>query len=138
VAAKTRPFLDEYNRHQVRGGAVIPSPTPAWWPEHLEVLDNAVEVSHLDVSLQGFLAAAAARHWSLFSLPLIVTSGNDGSHAPGSKHYEWKAVDLRSRDLLPSDQTLFAHNLVPMQEEFTVGIFDERFIGSPHWHVETP
>src|SRR6266849_6824918 len=76
-----------------------PRTIPAWWPEHLEVADLTVDVSDLDAGLQAFLAAAAARHFTLFDLPLTVTSGNDGNHAQGSKHYEWKAVDLRSRDL---------------------------------------
>jgi len=114
-----------------------PRTIPAWWPEHLEVADLTVDVSDLDAGLQAFLAAAAARHFTLFDLPLTVTSGNDGNHAQGSKHYEWKAVDLRSRDLSSKDQQTFAVALVMMQPEFKVGVFDERFIGTQHWHVET-
>lgn len=116
---------------------MIPVPAPAWWPEHLEVSDRTVDVEELDPALQAFLAAAAARHWTLFSLPLIVTSGNDGNHGAGSKHYEWKAVDLRTRDLTLEQQNTFSVAIVMMQAEFKVGLFDERFIGTPHWHVET-
>jgi hypothetical protein len=31
-------------------------------------------------------------------LGLTITSGNDGTHSAGSKHYEGLAVDIRSRD----------------------------------------
>lgn len=114
-----------------------PTPVPAWWPEHLEVSDSTVEVSELNPSLQAFLAAAAAQHFALFGEPLVVTSGNDGTHGAGSKHYEWKAVDLRSRDLSRAQADGFAQHLVLLQGQFQVGVFDERFIGAPHWHVET-
>jgi len=116
---------------------MIPTPKPDWWPEHLEVADSSVQVADLDASLQAFLAAAAARHWTLFNLPLIVTSGHDGTHASGSKHFEWKAVDLRTRDLTLDQANTFAMAIVLMQLEFKVGLFDERFIGTQHWHVET-
>ncbi len=116
---------------------MIPNPAPDWWPEHLEVADMSVEVDNLDPFIQAFLAAAAALHYSLYRLPLIVTSGHDAVHGTGSKHYIWKAVDIRSKDLTLEQQNEFAQRLVPIQAGAKVGIFDERFIGSPHWHVET-
>jgi hypothetical protein len=116
---------------------MIPDPAPNWWPEHLEVADKAVVVAGLDPFIEAFLAAAAALHWTLFSLPLIVTSARDSIHGTGSKHYVGKAADIRSRDLTVEQANDFAQKLVPLQAGAKVGIFDERFIGSPHWHVET-
>ncbi len=115
---------------------MIPEPKPDWWPLYLEVAGPGVRVAELDVLLQAFLSAAAALHFSMFRSALIVTSGNDGTHAQNSKHYDWKAVDVRSRDLSIDQQNQFAMRLIPMQDGAKVGIFDERFIGQPHWHVE--
>jgi hypothetical protein len=115
---------------------VIPSPTPAWWPVHLEVLDQAVDVSHLVPPLTDFLVEATALYWTQYGKPLIITSGNDGNHVSGSKHYEWKAVDLRSRDLSLDEQNEFASTLIELQWKHQAGVFDERFIGPPHWHIE--
>lgn len=116
---------------------MIPNPAPAWWPEHLEVADKTVVVEGLDPFIQLFLAAAAARHWTMFLKPLIVTSGKDSIHALGSKHNVGKAVDIRSRDLDQDEQDQFAVSMIELQATAKVGIFDERFIGTPHWHVET-
>jgi hypothetical protein len=116
---------------------MLPTPTPDWWPQHLEVVDRTVEIAEIATPLQAFLAKAAAIHFVMFSEPLIVTSGHDAVHGTGSKHYEWKAVDIRSKDLTTEQADLFAQKLVPLQSEFKVGIFDERFVGIQHWHVET-
>jgi len=115
---------------------MVPEPKPEWWPEHLEIESSVVDVSQLVVPLQMFLASAAAVHYSMFRLPLIITSANDGNHAHDSKHYLWKAVDIRSRDLTSDQEDIFARSLVGMQRIPQVGIFDERYIGQPHWHVE--
>ena len=116
---------------------MIPNPAPDWWPEHLEVADMAVVVEGLDPFIQAFLAAAAALHWVMFNLPLIITSGKDSIHGVGSKHYVGKAADIRSKELSMEQANEFAQRIVPLQAGARVGIFDERFIGSPHWHVET-
>ena len=115
---------------------MIPTPLPDWWPEHLEVSDAYVDVSALDPRLRNFLVEATDVHWQQFSKPLVITSGNDGNHAPGSKHYSWKAVDLRSHDITPDQQNMFAVAIVMLQPKYKVGVFDERFIGKPCWHVE--
>jgi hypothetical protein len=115
---------------------MLPNPRPEWWPEHLEIADATVAVESIVTPLCQFLGAAADLHWQNYAKPLVVTSGNDGNHAPGSKHYIWKAVDIRSRDLDPVEGDMFARQLVPLQRLSAVGIFDERYIGQPHWHVE--
>jgi hypothetical protein len=114
-----------------------PTQTPSWWNKNLEVADLTVDVSRLDASLAGFLVAAAEMHEEMFAETLTITSGNDGNHAADSKHYSWKAVDIRSRDIGEADADRFASAMVSLQSVYKVGIFDERFIGAPHWHVET-
>jgi hypothetical protein len=116
---------------------MIPNPKPAWWPNFLEVADATVDVSELDPKLIAFLQWAAGSHVTRFRRVLIITSGNDGTHAPGSKHYTWKAVDLRSHDLPDPEQDAFAESFPVAERTFKVGVFDERFIGAAHWHVET-
>ena len=42
----------------------------------------------------------AARVWQLHGMSqLTITSANDGTHKPGSKHYDGDAVDLRTWSL---------------------------------------
>ena len=113
-----------------------PQNCPTWWPEHLDVSAETVEVSDLHENLQIFLPLAAALHFEMFSTHLTVTSGHDAVHGTGSKHYMWKAVDIRSKDLTREEADRFAVALVRLQGICSVGIFDERFIGEQHWHVE--
>jgi hypothetical protein len=116
---------------------MFPDPNPDWWPSYLQVADATVNAANLNPLLQAFLASAAALHWSMFRTYLVVTSANDGTHAKDSKHFLNDAVDIRSRDLDMEQQNSFARAMVGMQQAAKVGIFDERFIGEPHWHVET-
>jgi len=115
---------------------MIPNPKPDWWPATAEVADSTVNVSGLDPKLISFLAAAASHHANAYGKPLVVTSADDGTHASGSKHYQRKAVDIRSRELSMAEQHDFARWLSDVQELYQLGVFDERFIGAPHWHVE--
>lgn len=46
---------------------------------------------------------AAQVVYARFGVPLWVTSGCDGEHAPDSKHYTNNALDLRIRDIKPDD-----------------------------------
>lgn len=113
-----------------------PNPVPEWWIEHLEVSDVTVAPQNLAAPLRAFLRAAAALHYALFGKPLVLTSANDGNHAAHSKHYLDAAVDIRAKDLTEAEADRFAVEMVPLQRQFRVGIFDERFIGQIHWHVE--
>jgi hypothetical protein len=113
-----------------------PTQTPSWWTKNLEIADSTVDISRLDPSVSGFLVAASEIHEEMFAEPLTITSGNDGNHDGASKHYEWKAADIRSRDLSDADGDRFACAIISLQSVYKVGIFDERFIGVPHWHVE--
>jgi len=115
---------------------MIPNPKPDWWPATAEVADATVNVSGLNPTMIDFLAGAAAYHAGAYGKPLVVTSADDGIHASGSKHYKRMAVDIRSRELSMEEQRDFAHWLSDAQEQYGLGVFDERFIGAPHWHVE--
>lgn len=114
-----------------------PQIAPSWWNKSLEVADLSVNVSRLEPAISGFLVAAAEIHEEMFNTPLTVTSGNDGNHVGNSKHQQWKAADIRSHDVADNDADSFARALVSLQAIYKVGIFDERYIAVPHWHVET-
>jgi len=115
---------------------MIPNPKPDWWPQTAEVADATVNVNGLDPKLIDFLSGAAVHHAGAYGLPLVITSADDGTHVHGSQHYQRKAIDIRSRDLSMAQQQDFAHFLSDVSQRYGIGVFDERFIGSPHWHVE--
>jgi hypothetical protein len=73
---------------------------------------------------------------TLFGLPdegLVITSGSDGTHMAGSKHYTGEAIDLRTKTLSP---TLRSALIVALRAElgpqFTVLLEDAR---TPNEHV---
>lgn len=45
------------------------------------------------------IAAAIANVGEILGLGLVITSGNDGTHMAGSKHYSLEALDLRSSNI---------------------------------------
>lgn len=76
-------------------------------------------------------------HQAMFGIPLVITSGNDGTHAPGSKHYTNQAVDIRARDLTQGAEIAFCVVLSWAGPEMGFRVFDERADqGAPHWHIE--
>ncbi len=106
-------------------------------PQILVRKDDSVKIDALAPNLLSFLAAAGAAHLALFQRPLVVTSGNDSIHSKTSKHYQDKAVDLRSLDKKPAEQLLFAHILSWLGDVYQVMTFDERTKpNGPHWHCE--
>jgi hypothetical protein len=61
----------------------------------------------------------------------IITSGDDGKHSANSLHYEGKALDFRTRHLLPSDKAAIAEQVArALGDNFDVVL--ER----THLHVE--
>ncbi|MGZ8216223.1 hypothetical protein [Methylomagnum sp.] len=49
--------------------------------------------------------------WLKHGRALVITSGLDGRHRKGSRHYSGLALDLRSRDLGGADRVLMARQL---------------------------
>jgi hypothetical protein len=112
-------------------------PLPKNWPTYLERVSSAVDCQYLDQKLLLPLGKAAMCHYALFGEPLYVAHGHDGVHAPASKHYTWKAVDLRVRDKDRAQQDTFLAVLSCLSYSFGLAVFDERMRdGEPHFHVE--
>lgn len=116
---------------------VLSFPLPQNWNAYLERAGVSVDCSNISQKLLLALGKAAICHYALFNEPLIVVHGNDGQHAANSKHYAWKAVDLRVRDKDRSQQDTFLNVLASLSYAFGLAVFDERMRdGEPHFHVE--
>ncbi len=106
-------------------------------PLGLAVPDNTVVLDGVDPGLMGFLSHLAMIHKLLFGMDLVVTSGKDGVHAPGSLHHTGRAVDLRTHDKTPEDIDLLIHVLSYSTPGVPIGVFDERNVPpGPHLHLE--
>ena len=67
----------------------------------LKTKDDTVNIRDLDVTLK--MALQQIEYvYSKFNTELVITSGKDGQHGIGSLHYEGKAVDLRTWNVLDS------------------------------------
>jgi hypothetical protein len=80
---------------------------PGNLPLGVERKDASVNVTSLVPELTTALAKLGRVHQDLFNKALIITSGNDGQHKSGSKHYVNKAVDARMVDKSQAEQELF-------------------------------
>lgn len=99
--------------------------------------DVGVSISNLDPKLILLLRILGPQHQALFNRPLVVTSGNDGEHAPNSKHYIGKAVDLRATDKTNEETVVFLELLVYLARVYGLAVFDERAQpAAGHIHVE--
>ena len=69
--------------------------------------------------------------WQRFGCELVVTSGLDGQHMTGSKHYSGLAADLRTRYFSEENKNKVALELIDaLGDEFDVKIH------STHIHIE--
>lgn len=76
-------------------------------------------------------------HRILFGTPIVITSGKDSLHSPGSLHGIGKAVDVRVKDLSEADQLMFLAVLLWAAPGRDVAVFDERALGTEsHIHME--
>ena len=64
----------------------------------IHVKDDTVNIWGLKVEMKPALALAD-KILERFDRELVVTSGRDGIHSPGSYHYYGYAVDIRSREI---------------------------------------
>lgn len=69
------------------------------------LIKPGVEPRHL------IIAAAAANVASELAISVTVTSGDDGQHMKGSKHYTGEALDFRTNDLTPMNVQAFMRRL---------------------------
>jgi hypothetical protein len=74
------------------------------------------------------IAHAIVQQWGK---DLIITTGTDGVHMKGSKHYEGLALDLRTRHLIPAARVAFSDELTKaLGREYDV------VLHKSHLHVE--
>lgn len=98
---------------------------------------NEVVIDGVAPELMQYAVHLAYLHWLLFGAPLIITSGKDGKHAPGSLHYVGCALDFRTRDMAPDEALLFFMAVLYSAPARKMAVFDERALpGEPHLHVE--
>lgn len=114
------------------GGVNIP-------PIH-SVLTTESSAVVLDGVHQGLLTLAAQLayiHFLLFGLPLVITSGKDGTHAPASLHGIGRALDFRTHDKSAEENQVFLSILAWAAPQNMCRVFDERVgEGGQHIHVE--
>ena len=67
----------------------------------MKVKDSTVNIEGLDPILKAALVEMEYIY-AKFHTELVITSGKDGTHGNGSLHYEGKAVDLRTWNVLDS------------------------------------
>jgi hypothetical protein len=106
-------------------------------PPGVSLASLSVNVDEINAGLWNFVGHLALIHQLLFSKPLVITSGRDSVHAAGSLHAEGKAVDVRTKGLLPDEQALLLHVLAYAGPCSDVATFDERALpGQEHIHLE--
>jgi len=66
---------------------------------------------------------------------LTITSANDGTHMPGSLHYQGLALDFRTKDVTLDKQRLFEEVKAALGRQFDV-IFEDQGGPNEHMHVE--
>lgn len=106
---------------------------PGQLPPYVERKDKSVLVGSLHSKIVRALVVLGHVHCFLFDKPVIITSGNDGTHAPGSKHFKGLACDLRSKDKSPAEKVLFAAILAQQVERLGISFFLEH-AGTEHEH----
>ena len=63
---------------------------------------------------------------------LVITSGDDGTHMAGSKHYNGNAVDIRSHDLHGIQALMVVHLKKQLGDRYDVLLEDP---GGPNEHI---
>jgi len=103
----------------------------------LAVANPSVVLDGVSPGLLGFLAQMGIVHKTVFGKDLVITSGKDGTHVPGSMHYTGHAVDLRTVDKDPAGVDLLLHMLAYAVVGERIAFFDERNKpGGAHIHLE--
>lgn len=107
-------------------------------PIGVERKDATVNVASLVPEMTTALAKLGRIHLDMFDKPLVITSGNDGTHGAGSKHFTNRAVDAHMTDKTEAEQALFIGVVTHLSQRLRLMMFDERQLpGSDHIHLET-
>lgn len=114
--------------------------TPQQIPPAHEVLipgSDTVELEGVAPALMTFAVQLGYLHFLLFGLPLVITSGRDGTHVPTSLHKEGRALDFRTHDKSEAEMQVFLAILAYAAPHQNCRVFDERVgAGGEHVHVE--
>lgn len=106
-------------------------------PSSFQLASPSVNVAGVLAPLLAFVDYLGLVHHVVFNKPLVVTSGQDYIHVASSLHVEGRAVDIRTRDLLPDEQALLLHLLAYAGPANKIAVFDERALGAEaHIHLE--
>jgi hypothetical protein len=97
----------------------------------------SVNVRDVVPALRVVVHRLAELHSQMFGRALVITSGKDAVHAPGSLHGEGKAVDYRTNDKTDEENDLFLQVVGYVARLYHSTVFDERALpGGPHVHIE--
>jgi hypothetical protein len=102
-----------------------------------ELASPSVILKGVKAELLQFVEYLGLVHRVVFNKVLVITSGRDGVHTPGSLHPPGLALDIRTTDLLPDEQGLLLSLLAYAAPANHITYFDERALpGDPHIHLE--
>lgn len=90
------------------------------------------------VSKQAVIAVAFINATNQLSLKedMLVTSGNDSSHMPGSKHYSDEALDFRTKHLSADDKHALRDTVKKrLGRDYDV-VLESEGLTNEHLHIE--
>lgn len=106
-------------------------------PKYYDLASPSVVMDGVVEPLLAFAEYLGMVHRVVFGKQMVVTSGRDSVHVVGSLHAEGKAVDVRTKDLLPDEQALLLHLIAFAGPSNHIACFDERALGAQaHIHLE--
>jgi hypothetical protein len=106
-------------------------------PLGLGVASPEVVLEGVDPRLMKYAEHLGMVHQLLFGKNLVITSGKDGHHVPGSYHALGLALDVRTEDKDPEEQLVFMTVLSFSAGSQGVAVLDERSTHDPkHVHLE--
>jgi len=107
------------------------------WSKFVVPSGPEVILDGVSPALLQYIGLLGRVHEALFGHALVITSGRDGTHAPGSLHESGLAVDIRISDLDIEHQVLFLNVISATCVDWECRVFDERVgPGGPHIHIE--
>lgn len=93
---------------------------------NIKTKDKSINIKDLDKNIYDYLYTLEPEYQEM----LLATSGNDGGHTEGSRHFKNKAIDLRFKPEL--------YNRIkndPKRLEYGVTLLDPKHGTAPHLHL---